>query len=49
MTEELWQHAGVELHLGKTKVWNRAGVKPPHMAIIRHVYTLYTDTHMLYT
>ena len=26
--EELWTHAGIHLHHGKTKVWNRGGVEP---------------------
>ena len=26
--EELWTHAGIRLHHGKTKVWNRGGVEP---------------------
>ena len=25
----LWQHAGISLHAGKTKVWNRNGACPP--------------------
>ena len=29
--EALLRHAGIELHAGKTKVWNRAGVKPPRV------------------
>ena len=27
----MWNHAGIELNLGKTKVWNRAGREPPQM------------------
>ena len=26
--EELWTHAGIHLHHGKTKVWNRGGAEP---------------------
>ena len=25
----LWQSAGISIHQGKTKIWNRAGVEPP--------------------
>ena len=30
--EELWTHAGIHLHHGKTKVWNRGGVEPENIA-----------------
>ena len=26
--EELWSHARVHLHHGKTQVWNRGGIEP---------------------
>ena len=32
LRESLWRHAGIELHSGKTRVWNRAGVQPPNIA-----------------
>ena len=30
--ESLRRHAGIQLHEGKTKVWNRSGVEPPAIA-----------------
>ena len=30
--EKLFNHAGIRLHTGKTRVWNRAGVCPEGMA-----------------
>ena len=30
--EELWNHANIHLHHGKTKVWNRGGVEPEGVA-----------------
>ena len=29
LREELWAHAGTRIHNGKTKLWNRSGVRPP--------------------
>ena len=29
LQRELWNHARISLHLGKTKVWNRAGIRQP--------------------
>ena len=29
LREELWAHARIRVHNGKTRVWNREGVKPP--------------------
>ena len=26
--KELWVHAGIRVHIGKTKVWNRVGIRP---------------------
>ena len=26
--QELWVHAGIRVHTGKTKVWNRVGIRP---------------------
>ena len=28
MVRELWDHARISLHNGKTKVWNRGGIAP---------------------
>ena len=28
MVQELWDHARISLHNGKTKVWNRGGIAP---------------------
>ena len=33
-TRELSEHAGIQLNEGKTRVWNRAGVRPPHMEVL---------------
>ena len=27
--EELWTHARIQIHLGKTQIWNQGGEKPP--------------------
>ena len=32
LSDSLRRHAGIELHTGKTKVWNRAGVGPPQIS-----------------
>ena len=29
LARELSEHAGIQLNEGKTRVWNRAGVRPP--------------------
>ena len=31
LARELSEHAGIQLNEGKTRVWNRAGVRPTHM------------------
>ena len=31
LARELSEHVGIQLNEGKTRVWNRAGVRPPHM------------------
>ena len=31
LARELSEHAAIQLNEGKTRVWNRAGVRPPHM------------------
>eukprot|EP00973_Karenia_brevis_P059590 8295840-Karenia_brevis.AAC.1 len=28
VAEELWQHAGIRINMGKTQVWNKAGERP---------------------
>ena len=32
LAEAFRRHAGIELHAGKTKVWNKAGIEPPNIA-----------------
>ena len=32
--EELWTHTGIEVHQGKTQLWNRAGVAPAGSAAL---------------
>ena len=29
LRRELWMHSRIQIHLGKTQVWNRGGVEPP--------------------
>ena len=29
LRRELWMHSRIQIHLGKTQVWNRRGVEPP--------------------
>ena len=29
--QELWRHARIRVHTGKTRVWNRAGERPPRI------------------
>ena len=31
LARELSEHAGIQLNEGKTRVWNRAGMRPPHV------------------
>ena len=31
----LWDHAGISLHAGKTRVWNRSGLSPPVCAALQ--------------
>ena len=31
VAEELWSHARIQVHLGKTQVWNRGGIEPAGM------------------
>ena len=33
----LWQRAGISIHQGKTKIWNRAGVEPPGCQILERL------------
>ena len=33
----LWAWAGISIHQGKTKIWNRAGVEPPGCHILERV------------
>ena len=40
MAEELWTHARIQVHFGKTQVWNRGGIEPcrdggPHQGLER--------------
>ena len=28
LQQELWRHAGIQIHQGKTKVWNQGGIVP---------------------
>ena len=30
LEEELWRHSRIQINMGKTRVWNRAGEKPQH-------------------
>ena len=32
LQQSLWNHARIRIHLGKTKIWNRAGVQPANCA-----------------
>ena len=36
----LWRHARDQLHAGKTKVWNRAGVRPAACDVLEREHTL---------
>ena len=29
LQRELWTHSRIQIHLGKTQIWNRGGVEPP--------------------
>ena len=31
VAEELWSHARIQVHFGKTQVWNRGGIEPEGM------------------
>ena len=31
VAEELWSHARIQVHFGKTQVWNRGGIEPAGM------------------
>ena len=31
VVEELWSHARIQVHFGKTQVWNRGGIEPEGM------------------
>ena len=35
--EELWSHARIHLHHGKTQVWNRGGTEPSGMEVLTRV------------
>ena len=33
---QLWHHARIQVHQGKTQVWNRGSVEPTHMEALQH-------------
>ena len=42
--DDLWAHSRIQIHAGKTQIWNRAGVVPPgHDALLRAAQTV--DPH----
>ena len=44
--EELWTHAGIHLHHGKTKVWNRGDVEPENIAQLTRMARLVRPTQL---
>ena len=36
---ELWNHAKIQIHQGKTQVWNRSGVEPRGSRHFRQQYS----------
>ena len=38
MAEELWTHAQIQVHFGKTQVWNRGGIEPAGMEDLTRVW-----------
>ena len=41
--EELWHHAKIRLHHGKTAVWNRGGEVPPDIGALERAARIITD------
>ena len=37
LEEELWRHACIQVHHGKTQVWNRGGIRPESTEILTQV------------
>ena len=35
--QELWIHAGIRVHTGKTKVWNRVGIRPVMCNVLERI------------
>ena len=40
VAEELWSNANIQVHLGKTQVWNRGGFEPAGMEVLTRVARL---------
>ena len=42
---ELFRHAGIRVHGGKTRVWNSAGIRPPACVILEQIAQATSDHH----
>ena len=37
LRDELWHHSRIQIHAGKTQIWNRGGFEPPNHAALLEV------------